>query len=210
MSDVDKWLESGKRLSPLLVEFDEIIDRTFRLDPAMHGWRSQSYHYDVEYGSIRPSIDGVPDGRAVHPDGEKYWTPDRRLTAELAARTIELRSRRWDGRRVLPVIADWKEDLRSQYPGMFDCEMSVRDGWADLIAAYVEMRGERGEMPRFVQIKEKYGSLRLYESGRNSDGLDMIADHLSRSVCEYCGAPGRTRNSGLVRTLCDEHADDQL
>jgi hypothetical protein len=208
MSDEEKMTKSGKRLSPMLDEFDRIVAHALRDDPEMRDWRTQSYRYDPEYDSIRPSIDSVPEGRAVHPDGAIYWTPDRRLTAELAARTIEIRSMRYEGGPVRPMPADWKEQLRSRYPGMFECEMSVGPGWADLILAYVEMRGERGEVPIFAQIKEKYGSLRLYESGMHSD-LEMIADHLSRSICEECGAPGRTRNSGWVRTLCDEHDEDQ-
>ncbi|WP_404404489.1 hypothetical protein [Pelagibacterium halotolerans] len=203
LRDLD-WLLN--RMRPLLAEFHAIIDRAFADDPAMHGWRATDFALDVETGAIRPRLTGVPEGHGVHPDHPRYWMPARRPTVELAARTLAHRSRRFDGHRVMPVDADWKDDLRAQHPGMFECEMSVGSGWADLIRAYVEMRGERGEVPRFVQIKEKFGSLRLYESGMSS-GLQQIADHLSMCICEECGAPGELRAGGWVRTLCDDHAE---
>lgn len=39
MSDQEKWMEAGKRLSPLLDEFDAIIQYAFRDDAVMLGWR---------------------------------------------------------------------------------------------------------------------------------------------------------------------------
>jgi hypothetical protein len=205
MSDEEKWVEALARLAPLLPEFDAIIAHAFRDDPKMLRWRTQSYHYDTERMSVRPSTHGVPEGQGMHPKDPVYWMPDRRLTVELAARTIEHRSRRSDGLVVMPHPEDWKDRLREQYPGMFDCEISIGSGWADLVRAYVEMRLEAGDHFRFTRITEKYGSLRLDDTSDDSP-LESVADHLSTCICEECGAPGRERDDGWIRTLCDEHA----
>ncbi|GLQ53573.1 hypothetical protein [Devosia nitrariae] len=197
-----------QRMQPMIDEFHAIVDRAFVDDPAMRGWRARDIAYDLKIGSIRPGLTGVPEGRGVHPKHQSYWMPDRHLTVELAARTIEHRSRRFTGRRVLPVNEDWKDQLRDSHAGMFECEFSVDAGWADLIAAYVEMRLEAGDRWEFIQIKEKFGSLRLYDVGDDSP-LESIADHLSMCICETCGAPGRERDGGWIRTLCDDHAEDQ-
>lgn len=194
-----------KGMEPMLAEFYAIVDHAFRDEAVMHGWRPQSYRFDPQQISVRPSVEGVPEGAGVHPSDPSYWMPDRRLTVELAARTIERRSRRFDGYVVQPQPSDWKDRPRADHPVMFDCETSIASGWVDLLRAYVEMRLEAGETFRFTQIKEKYGSLRLYDVGDDSP-LESVADHLSTCICEECGAPGRERDDGWIRTLCDEHA----
>ena len=205
MMSEDNIFAARKLMEPMLAEFDVIIAHAFRDDAVMHGWRAQSYRYDPVQKSVRPSFEGVPGGAGLHPKDPSYWMPDRRLTVELAARTIEHRTRRFDGKVLRPHPADWKDQLRREHPGMFDCEMSVGAGWADLIRAYVGMRIEGGESFHFTQIKEKYGSLRLYDVGEDSP-LESVTDHLSTCICEECGAPGRERDDGWIRTLCDEHA----
>lgn len=205
MNDEEKWGEALARLAPMLVEFHAIVDHAFRDDPKTLGWRTQSYHYDLDRVSIRPSTRGVPQGQGTHPKDPAFFMPDRRLTVELAARTIEHRSSRFDGRIVLPQPVDWKAHLRAEHPGMFECEISIGAGWVDLVRSYVEMRLETGERFAFTRITEKYGSLRLDDTGDDSP-LESVADHLSLSICEDCGAPGRERDDGWIRTLCDEHA----
>lgn len=70
---------------------------------------------------------------------------------------------------------------------------------------------------RFTQIKEKYGSLRLYNTGTpealerpvfiqgvpvDSYELILIYEHLSNFVCERCGAPAKFTTRGWVTQLC--------
>jgi hypothetical protein len=59
-----------------------------------------------------------------------------------------------------------------------------------------------------VQVKEKWGGLRFYVSNSDDyiDGAISLAESLSLRTCEQCGAPGRPRGGGWVRTLCDGHA----
>jgi len=61
------------------------------------------------------------------------------------------------------------------------------------------------------QVKEKFGTLRFYYSGGDEriDGMVRMAESMSGLTCEECGAPGKSRGGGWVRTLCDEHAGDR-
>lgn len=57
-----------------------------------------------------------------------------------------------------------------------------------------------------MQIKEKFGTLRLYYSGANDDAMVACeaAENASRFVCESCGMPGRLRTQGWNKTYCDD------
>lgn len=57
------------------------------------------------------------------------------------------------------------------------------------------------EYPRFTQIKEKYGGLRLY----GASSLEEPLEKLSYNTCEKCGSTqniGTTQ--GWIKTLCKE------
>lgn len=58
-----------------------------------------------------------------------------------------------------------------------------------------------------VQIKEKFGTLRFYVDGGDEvvQGMIRMAESMSGVTCEECGNPGRSRNGGWIRTLCDHH-----
>ena len=58
-----------------------------------------------------------------------------------------------------------------------------------------------------VQVKEKFGGLRFYmnQSTPYMDGAISMAENLSYSICEQCGAPGTRGGSGYVQTLCAKH-----
>jgi hypothetical protein len=57
----------------------------------------------------------------------------------------------------------------------------------------------------FTQIKEKFGSLRVYATGGDEycHGIIAMATSMSYITCEECGNPGRSREGGWIRTLCD-------
>ncbi len=66
-------------------------------------------------------------------------------------------------------------------------------------------------------MKEKFGGLRFdYDRLENADEETedvevltravRLAERLSFYLCEKCGALGRPRVGGWVRTLCDTHA----
>lgn len=59
------------------------------------------------------------------------------------------------------------------------------------------------EYPRFMQIKEKYGGLRLYGAGELESPLESLSYH----VCEECGSYYKIgRTQGWIKTLCKECA----
>lgn len=62
-----------------------------------------------------------------------------------------------------------------------------------------------------TQVKEKYGTLRFYVYGADEyiDGMIHMAEGISARTCETCGNPGKIRDGGWIRTLCDEHAEEQ-
>ena len=58
-----------------------------------------------------------------------------------------------------------------------------------------------------TQVKEKYGTLRFYYDGGDEriSGMVTLAEAMSAVTCERCGAPGESRHSGWVQTLCETH-----
>jgi hypothetical protein len=86
---------------------------------------------------------------------------------------------------------------------------SVGEGWAPLIREVFEYIEKNRVYSKIVQVKEKWGGLRIYTDVVH-DGLDAkIRDVEKRSftMCEVCGKPGFLRKGGWYRTLCDEHAE---
>jgi hypothetical protein len=102
---------------------------------------------------------------------------------------------------------------------MFGCECS--DGWRQLIyfacqlidshkkhiaqSNYEQAHKDNVAAFRWSQIKEKYGTLRLYHYGGDEfiSGVIAMAERMSAVTCEVCGSPGKARGGGWVRTLCD-------
>lgn len=66
---------------------------------------------------------------------------------------------------------------------------------------------ERKSIPRAAQIKEKFGGLRFYVEGASKEQHAVIwyTESISNYVCEQCGARGKHRPSGWVKTLCNKH-----
>jgi len=63
------------------------------------------------------------------------------------------------------------------------------------------------QLPTIVQIKEKFGGLRVYTNGITETHHAYIdfASAMASRTCEVCGSPGESRNTGWVKTLCDKH-----
>jgi hypothetical protein len=57
------------------------------------------------------------------------------------------------------------------------------------------------------QIKEKFGGLRFYYQGGDEHihGMVRMAEAWAGHACEECGAAGKRRSGGWIRTLCDQH-----
>lgn len=93
----------------------------------------------------------------------------------------------------------------------FGCECG--DGWYSILdfASFLISR-HRNLSPDFkwFQIKEKWGTLRLYHDGLGDEytrGVIAMAEAMSSAVCEQCGDAGKRRGGGWIRTLCDRCND---
>jgi hypothetical protein len=124
-----------------------------------------------------------------------------------------------------------KQHFYTYFPLMFDGlpsgYFSCGEGWYDLlhclchtIQGHIDSRERqndwlisRGDVPthdlvpqvRVQQIKEKFGTLRFYFRGGDEYiyGAVQLAEIMSECLCEDCGAPGKVREGGWIRTLCD-------
>lgn len=66
---------------------------------------------------------------------------------------------------------------------------------------------ERKLVPQATQIKEKFGGLRFYIGFASKEQHEIIwyTESISNYICEKCGARGKHRPSGWVKTLCNQH-----
>lgn len=90
--------------------------------------------------------------------------------------------------------------------------VEVGEGWFPLIDSLCtdlqKISNDTGLQIEAEQIKEKFGGLRFYTSTSTKPHADRItvAEEQALVTCEVCGAPGKQRDGGWIRTLCDEHA----
>lgn len=61
------------------------------------------------------------------------------------------------------------------------------------------------------QVKEKFGTLRLYLDGLSEASHKLVreCEDESGKICEVCGEPGKLYRSGWWHTLCDEHEEEK-
>jgi len=91
-----------------------------------------------------------------------------------------------------------------------DAKLEVSVGWADLLDKvydYLEtFPQEPGGEIYIIEVKEKWGGLRIY----TSEAPDAVFHFLlaieaeSFTVCEFCGKPGRPRATGWIKTMCQQ------
>ncbi len=107
------------------------------------------------------------------------------------------------------------EEIKAEYQEYFmDCnDFSIGGGWLPIIEAFLELVNvdkELGLDPleepiKLLQIKEKFGALRIYYTGGSDQCADWVdfAEALSGKICEYCGRPSTTRTVEPVKNLCE-------
>ena len=128
-------------------------------------------------------------------------------------------------------MSEWRKELTEKYPYLMphnaftgkvpydydysyiEGEYNLPGGWfllflqmCDDIRKPLEESGQINEF-RFLQVKEKYGSMRCYTSGATTDVLDIISKYefLSQQVCSVCGKPASVLTSGYICPYCAEH-----
>jgi hypothetical protein len=98
----------------------------------------------------------------------------------------------------------------------FECE----PGWAGLLERLFRDLGHilrpTGDMIIIKQLKEKFGTLRVYWQGAVDNDTDALIDDAillaafrSEVTCQTCGQPGQMRKSGFgwYHVACDSHAE---
>jgi hypothetical protein len=110
--------------------------------------------------------------------------------------------------------------MEETYPKMFSGKyggFAVGQGWYPIletlcanIQSHINWRVKQGQDIAQVevnQIKEKFGGLRFYYSGGDDEisGMVRMAESWAEIACEECGAFGKRRSGGWIRTLCDHH-----
>ena len=85
----------------------------------------------------------------------------------------------------------------------------VAAGWLPIVD---EMLVALKDLPiTIVQIKEKFGQLRVYaddvtyEQATEIAEIIEIATYKARHTCEICGKPGKPVNTNILGVRCDAH-----
>ena len=118
------------------------------------------------------------------------------------------------------LVSKYPEMFRSVYKSpqeslmCFGCECG--DGWfaiidlaCSLISSHLKQKPSEFQ---WFQIKEKFGTLRLYSAGGCDDftfGVISMAEAISGVTCEQCGNSGSRRSGGWIVTLCDSCAEKE-
>ena len=87
-----------------------------------------------------------------------------------------------------------------------DAKLSVGPGWGKLLDEVYD-RLEKFPDAYVAEVKEKWGTLRIYVYGVDEDTLEFIDEIEERSgtICEVCGEPGKLRDGGWIVCRCDKH-----
>lgn len=127
-------------------------------------------------------------------------------------------------------MIEWRKALTEKYPYLMphnsftgkvphdydysyiEGEYNLPKGWfmlflqmCDDIRKPLEESGQINEF-RFLQVKEKYGSMRCYHSGACEAVTNIIYKYefLSQQVCSICGKPAVYMTSGYICPYCND------
>ena len=92
------------------------------------------------------------------------------------------------------------------------------EGWIPLIEETFdkieEILKENPDLDfQVIQVKEKFGTLRIYVYGCNNEISDLIDTCTDKSaeICEVCGEKGELREKRYwYITLCDKHYEEWI
>ena len=98
---------------------------------------------------------------------------------------------------------------RSKNQTVEEVANSVYPGWHDIIKNMFTRLLDAGWDGQLLEIKEKFGRLRVYISGGSEVFTNIIleTEAASSRTCRVCGAPGELRYEGWIKCLCDKHED---
>lgn len=118
---------------------------------------------------------------------------------------------------------DWRDELVGSHPMLFGPPHIASgypecgEGWRDLLdiaCSRIESAIAHGDSVKLNQVKEKYGTLRIYWTGMVSDPARILIEEAvalatarSACTCEICGSAGSLHSRGTsLSTQCRQHA----
>lgn len=133
-------------------------------------------------------------------------------------------------------LRQWRKALIEEYPYLlprdyttdevvenFDYEFvngeyDLPAGWFELFLQCCEdikqplMTSGHLDKFRFIQIKEKYGCMRIYTNGVSNEIHNILAKYefLSSKVCCVCGNPAAVQANDWISSYCFEHANNYV
>lgn len=107
------------------------------------------------------------------------------------------------------MVTTMREDsILLKHPALFSkCfDFSPPRGWRGIVEALCDELAKTG--CKVVQVKEKFGGLRVYAHGEGdveaANAAIAAAEDRAWHTCQDCGASGaKLRRGGWARTLCD-------
>jgi hypothetical protein len=81
------------------------------------------------------------------------------------------------------------------------------EGWYNILDKAFSKLMLLENKPTIVQVKEKFGTLRIYMDNSSDEAYKIVseAEKESEVTCEICGKPGTTNDHGWLSTLCNDH-----
>jgi hypothetical protein len=118
---------------------------------------------------------------------------------------------------------DWRHELVEFHPKLFgpphiaNGHLQCGEGWRDLLeiaCSRIESAMAHGDSVKLNQVREKYGTLRIYWTGTVSDRARILIEEAvalatarSACTCEICGNAGSLHSRGTrLSTQCRQHA----
>jgi hypothetical protein len=116
------------------------------------------------------------------------------------------------------------KQMEERFPKMFGGKyggFACGEGWWPILETlcsniqhHIDWKNKESEVVTQVtvaQIKEKFGGLRFYYDGGDEQirGMVQMAEAWADASCETCGAPGKRREGGWIKTLCDHHEEER-
>ena len=111
----------------------------------------------------------------------------------------------------IPVV-DFNEKLYADFPTFFEDSfwgVECSSGWFGILYQLMEAFTKVQDLPEdfhIMQIKEKFGGLRVYVSSGSEEVYDLIrkAEEVAMKTCEACGSEAGSISTigSWMRTLC--------
>lgn len=99
------------------------------------------------------------------------------------------------------------KECLEKYGIQWQISANCGDGWVPLIDQLFQDLIDLGWDKSLIQLKEKFGCLRVYIGVGTQEQFDRIhqAENQSAEICENCGKPGiQTKKNWWIKTLCPD------